>query len=171
MNVPAKRILIQTVFSNSFSNKTDKKLICIELEYFYFSGPRLVVRESPLLSNNKRWCFVHTKKTLNVSAPKQNWSFWLLILMEDVARPSNALTAKIFKLLCLCFLLIYVDWSIVLFGFFWDYSSSLVPVCAGKLLIGLSWLEITDYGILSVVLLWWRLLKTQLKPQPHSFQN
>lgn len=109
MNFPAELILIQTVFSNSFANKTDKKLICIKLEYFYFSGLRLVVRESPLLSNNKRWCFVHTKKTLNVSAPKQNWSFWMLILMEDVARPSNGSTAKIFKLFSLCFLLIHVD--------------------------------------------------------------
>lgn len=45
-----------------------------------------------------------------------------------------------------------MDQSIVLFVFS-DYRSSLVPVCAGKLLIGLSSSEITDYGILSVVLL------------------
>jgi len=56
-------------------------------------------------------------KTPNVSAAKQNWHFWLLILMEDVARSSNGLTAKILKLFCLCFLLIYVDWSIVLVFF------------------------------------------------------
>lgn len=50
--------------------------------------------------------------------PKQNWSFWLLNLMEDVARPSNGSTAETFKLLCLCFLLLDVDWSIVLFVLF-----------------------------------------------------
>lgn len=50
--------------------------------------------------------------------PKQNWSFWLLILMEGAARPSNGSTAEIFKLLCLCFLLLDVDWSIVLFVLF-----------------------------------------------------
>lgn len=46
----------------------------------------MVVRESSLLSDNKRLCFVHTKKTLTVSAPKQNRRLWLLVLVEDVAR-------------------------------------------------------------------------------------
>lgn len=91
--------------------------------------------------------------------PKQSGVFWLLILMEDVARPSDGSSAKIFKLLCVCFLLQDVDWSAVLFCS--DCSSSWVPVCDGKLLIGLSWSESTDYGILTVVLLWWRLLKTE----------